>query len=105
MTAGLGLAGLGIATVANAEPAPFPDYHWCPGESYDPGWGPNWDDNECHDDFHRDRDGFDHSRDFRGGYDDRGPGFDHGPDGRGPGFDDRGPDGRGPGFDDHGRGR
>ncbi|MGC2653017.1 MAG: pilin [Mycobacterium sp.] len=105
MTAGLGLAGLGIATAANAEPAPFPDYHWCPGEAYDPGWGPNWDDGECHDDFHRDRDGFDHSRDFRGGYDDRGPGFDHGPDGRGPGFDDHGPDGRGPGYDDHGRGR
>lgn len=100
MTAGLGLAGFGLATAADAQPAPLPEYHWCPGESYDPGWGPNWDNNECHDDFHRDRDGYDHSRDFRGGYDDRGqfddrgPGFDHGPDGRGPGN-----------YDDHGRGR
>jgi putative drug exporter of the RND superfamily len=22
-----------------AQPAPFPDYHWCPGEGWDPGWG------------------------------------------------------------------
>lgn len=101
LTAGVGLAGLGVATAANAQPAPVPAYHWCPGDFYDPGWGPNWDGNECHDDFHRDRDGFDHSRDFRGGgeFNDRGPG----------GFDDRwrgpGPEDRGPGFDDHGRGR
>ncbi len=81
MTAGLGLAGLGFADIAQAQPAPLPDYHWCPGQFYDPGWGPNWDWNECHDDFHRDRDGGDHSRDFRG-YDDRGPG---------PRNDDRGP--------------
>jgi hypothetical protein len=86
MTAGLGLAGLGIAIAVNAQPAPFPDYHWCPGEYYDPGWGPNWDEGECHDDFHPDRDGWDHSRDCRGDYDRR-------YDGR-PGFDDRGAGGR-----------
>ena len=43
MTAGLGLAGLGAAAVAQAQPAPFPDYHWCPGQWWDPGWGNNWD--------------------------------------------------------------
>lgn len=107
MTAGLGLAGLGIATAVNAQPAPLPDYHWCPGEYYDPGWGPNWDDGECHDDFHRDRDGWDHSRDYRGDYDRRDdgrPGFDDRGPGDRPGYNDHGPDGR-PGFDDQGRGR
>lgn len=33
-TAGLGLAGLGAASVAEAFPGPFPDYHWCPGQYY-----------------------------------------------------------------------
>jgi hypothetical protein len=96
MTAGLGLAGVGTAINAQAQPAPLPDYHWCPGDFYDPAWGPNWDWNECHDDFHRDRDGDDHSRDFRR-YDDRGPGPGdyRGPgDYHGPG--DRGRDDRGP---------
>lgn len=37
---GLGLAGLGIATQAQAHPGPFPQ--WCPGEFWDPGWGNNW---------------------------------------------------------------
>ncbi|MCV7401969.1 hypothetical protein H7K24_17645 [Mycobacterium fragae] len=50
LTAGLGLAGLGAAAVAHAQPAPFPDYHWCPGEYWDPGWGDNWDPDRCHDD-------------------------------------------------------
>jgi hypothetical protein len=51
LTTGLGLAGLGAASLAEAQPAgPFPDYHWCPGEFYDPGWGNNWDWNRCHDD-------------------------------------------------------
>jgi hypothetical protein len=53
MGAGLGLVGLGAADIAQAHPAPFapmPDYHWCPGEFYDPAWGPNWDWNRCHDD-------------------------------------------------------
>ena len=44
---GLGLAGLGIATEAQAQPGPFPQ--WCPGENWDPGWGNNWDWNNCHD--------------------------------------------------------
>jgi hypothetical protein len=48
--AGLGLAGLGTVTVAGAQPGPFPDYHWCPGEWWDPGWGNNWDMGRCHDD-------------------------------------------------------
>jgi hypothetical protein len=43
LTGGLGLAGLGAAAVAEAEPiAPPPTYHWCPGEWWDPGWGDNW---------------------------------------------------------------
>ncbi len=50
MTAGLGLAGLGVAAVTQAQPAPFPDYHWCPGQWWDPGWGANWDGGRCHDD-------------------------------------------------------
>jgi len=37
---GLGLAGVGAASVAEAMPmAPMPDYHWCPGQWWDPGWG------------------------------------------------------------------
>jgi hypothetical protein len=53
MSAGLGLTGLGVAAVAEAQPAPFaplPEYHWCPGEWWDPGWGHNWDFGRCHDD-------------------------------------------------------
>jgi hypothetical protein len=52
LTTGLGLAGLGAASVAEAYPGPMPDYHWCPGQFYDPGWGNNWDWNRCHDDFY-----------------------------------------------------
>jgi hypothetical protein len=50
MSAGLGLATLGGAAVTQAQPAPLPDYHWCPGEGWVPGWGPNWDPGRCHDD-------------------------------------------------------
>jgi hypothetical protein len=50
MTAGLGFAGLGAPAVAQAQPAPFPDYYWCPGQKWDPGWGDNWDMGRCHDD-------------------------------------------------------
>jgi hypothetical protein len=64
MAAGLGLAGLGAAPAAHAQPGPVPDYHWCPGDRWDPGWGNNWDAGTCHDDHHRDGDGGDHSRDF-----------------------------------------
>jgi len=49
-TAGLGLAGLSAASVAQAAPAPFPDYHWCPGQWWDPSWGFNWGGDRCHDD-------------------------------------------------------
>ena len=52
-TAGLGLAGLGAASVAEALPGPagpLPDYHGCPGQFWDPGWGHNWDGGRCHDD-------------------------------------------------------
>jgi hypothetical protein len=53
MTGALGLGGAGAA-VAQAQPAPFTEYHWCPGQWWDPGWGYNWDGNDCHDDHHRD---------------------------------------------------
>ncbi|EUA52723.1 hypothetical protein I552_8831 [Mycobacterium xenopi 3993] len=43
LIAGLGLAGFGLAAVADAQPGPFPNYHWCPGQYWDPGWGDNWD--------------------------------------------------------------
>jgi hypothetical protein len=54
MSAGLGLAGLGAAAVAEAQPAPLPDYHWCPGQFWDPGWGNNWEGGRCHDEHWRD---------------------------------------------------
>jgi hypothetical protein len=69
VSGGLGLAGLGLASAtAQAEPGfgPPPLYHWCPGEFWDPGWGNNWDGGFCHDDFHRDMDGDNHDRDWRG---------------------------------------
>ena len=66
MGAALGVAGVGAAVDAQAQPAPLPDYHWCPGEWWDPGWGDNWEWNACHDDHHRDLDGYDHSRDWGG---------------------------------------
>jgi hypothetical protein len=50
MSAGLGLAGLGAAAIAEAQPAPLPDYHWCPGQFWNPGWGNNWGGDRCHDD-------------------------------------------------------
>jgi hypothetical protein len=92
--AGFGLVGLGVATDAQAQPGPFPQ--WCPGEFWDPGWGDNWDNGGCHDNF----------RDNRGGpgWDNRGPGWDRNRGGPGwdnhggPGFDNHG----GPGFDNHG---
>jgi hypothetical protein len=66
------LAGLGLSLgTAGAVVGAMPEYHWCPGDNFDQGWGNNWEPNACHDDFHRDGDGGDHSRDYRG-YDDRG---------------------------------
>ncbi len=51
ITTGLGLAGVGAASIAEAQPvAPLPDYHWCPGQWFDPAWGNNWDGGRCHDD-------------------------------------------------------
>src|SRR6201997_4475856 len=85
MAVTLGLAGVGAATEAQAQPGPFPQ--WCPGEFWDPGWGDNWDWHSCHD--------------WRGGGWDR----DHGPRGGdrdhpGPGWDRDHPGGPG----DHGPG-
>jgi hypothetical protein len=55
IASGLGLAGVGAASIAEAQPmAPMPDYHWCPGQFWDPGWGNNFDWGRCHDDFYFD---------------------------------------------------
>ncbi len=88
LTTGLGLAGLGVASVAEAYPGPMPDYHWCPGQWWDPGWGNNFDWGRCHDDFYYD--GEPHDRDHWHGY------GDWHPDG-GPGWDRDHPGGWGPG--------
>ena len=62
---GLGLAGFGLASgTAQAVVGPVPQYHWCPGDAWHPEWGNNWEGGVCHDDFHRDMGGWDHSRDF-----------------------------------------
>ncbi|HME75943.1 MAG TPA: hypothetical protein VKI00_09890 [Mycobacterium sp.] len=72
-TGGLGLAGLGLASgTAQADIAPVPQYHWCPGDNWEPGWGDNWNWGGCHDDHHMDADGWDHSHDWWGDRDDRG---------------------------------
>jgi hypothetical protein len=49
---GVALSTLGVTSgVAQAAPPPAPMYqhHWCPGDQWDPGWGPyqNW--NSCRD--------------------------------------------------------
>ena len=96
LTTGFGLAGLGAASVAEALPGPagpMPDYHWCPGQFYDPGWGNNWDWNRCHDDFYGDGDP--HDRDHW-----HGNGDWHSDNDRGPGWDRDHPGG--PGWDNHG---
>jgi hypothetical protein len=69
MTAGLGLAGLGGAAVAQAQPPPLPDYHWCPGQWWDPGWGDNWDGGRCHDDHWFDGEARDQGHWHNGPYD------------------------------------
>ena len=46
--------------------APLPDYHWCPGQFWDPGWGNNWDWGRCHDDVYFD--GEPHDRDHWHGH-------------------------------------
>jgi hypothetical protein len=81
VAAGMGLAGLAVATEAHAQPGPLPT--WCPGDFWDPGWGNNWDWGGCHDNFHGGwaggpRDNFDRHDDF-GRHDNFGPhdGWDH----------------------------
>jgi hypothetical protein len=49
---GLAVFAFGLAGgIAQAAPAPAPDYHWCPGDQWNPGWGKayDWDWNHCHD--------------------------------------------------------
>ncbi|WP_292989890.1 hypothetical protein [Mycobacterium sp.] len=92
MASGLGLAGMGVGTVAQAQPGPFPQ--WCPGDFWDQGWGNNWDSGRCHDNW---RGPGDRGFGDRGGFYDRGGPGNHGWDRGGPG--DRGGFG-GPG--DHG---
>ena len=46
MVAGLAWVGLVAANEVQAQPGPFPQ--WCPGDSWDPTWGPNSDWNRCH---------------------------------------------------------
>ncbi|HEU4360583.1 MAG TPA: hypothetical protein VFR27_03630 [Mycobacterium sp.] len=71
-----------MATVAEAYPAPFLEYHWCPGQQWNPGWGPNWDQNSCHDDHYYDGEPRDQGHwHGQGGFD---PGW-QGPGGQGPG--------------------
>ncbi len=47
------MAGFGGVAKSEAQPAPVPDYFWCPGQPFDPAWGPNWDPTTCHDEFQR----------------------------------------------------
>ena len=77
--------------------APLPDYHWCPGQFWDPGWGNNWEWGRCHDDDYFDGEPRDEGHWHGNGpwHDDRGPGWDN----RGPGWDNHGP-----GWDNHGPG-
>jgi hypothetical protein len=83
ISSGLGLAGLGAATVAQAQPGPFPQ--WCPGDFWDPLWGGNPDGFHCHDGgpgWQNGNRGWNHD-------DGRGPGGWNHDDGRGgPGHDD-----------------
>ena len=97
ISAGLGLAGIGTASLAEAQPsAPLPDYHWCPGQWFDPAWGHNWDGGRCHDDFYFDGEPHDQGHWHGNGPWQGGPGWDN----HGPGWDNHGPGG--PGWDnDH----
>ena len=82
LAAGMGLAGLGVAADAQAQPGPFPQ--WCPGDFWDPGWGNNWEWGRCHDD------GF-----FDGEPRDGGHWHGYGPWQGGPGWENHGPGGPG----------
>ncbi len=84
LSTGLGLAGLGAASVAEAYPGPMPDYHWCPGQNWDPAWGNNWDSNRCHDDHYHDGDSHDQGNwHGQGQWHPDGPGAPGGPGGPG----------------------
>ncbi|MBV8862632.1 MAG: hypothetical protein JO259_12345 [Mycobacterium sp.] len=99
LATGLGLAGMGAASVAEAFPGPIgpaPDYHWCPGQYWDPGWGNNWDGGRCHDDGYYDGEPRD-----QGHWHGYGDWHQDGPGGWNNGWDRD----HGPGWDgDHGRG-
>lgn len=77
MTAAIGFAGLGVAAVAQAQPAPFPNYHWCPGQQWDGGWGNNWDWGRCHDDHFYDGEPRDQGHWRNGPYDQNWQGDQH----------------------------
>jgi hypothetical protein len=48
--AGLALSAFGLAGgIVQAAPVPLPNYHWCPGDQWNPGWGNNPDPNHCQD--------------------------------------------------------
>ena len=67
VSGGLVLTSVGTATPAQADPPwPFVGYHWCPGQPFDPAWGPQWDPTTCHDAHHRDREGTIHNFDYWG---------------------------------------
>jgi hypothetical protein len=53
LIAGFGVIGLGAVP---ATPGLLPEYHWCPGDAWNPGWGFNWNGGHCHDDFYNDGD-------------------------------------------------
>lgn len=69
---GLGLGGLCASTTAQAAPGPVADYHWCPGQRFDPRWGNNWDAGRCHDDHFVDGEARDQGHFHNGPFD---PGF------------------------------
>jgi hypothetical protein len=64
----VGVASVSTSTTARADNPPFPfvGYHWCPGQPFDPAWGPQWDPTTCHDAHHRDVDGTIHNFDYYG---------------------------------------
>ena len=51
---------------ADDPPWPFVGYHWCPGNPFDPAWGPQWDPTTCHDAHHRDVEGLVRTNDYWG---------------------------------------
>ena len=61
MTAGLGLASVGGATVAAAQSGRIPELPLVPRPGLASRMGDNWDGGTCHDDHHRDIDGNDHN--------------------------------------------